>query len=393
MILKLNRLLWLWLLMILLIMPVLLAAQQTHTVKKGDTLYGLSKRYGTSVEQLMKLNKLSGSSLSIGQKLVVKAAAPKPKPKPKPKPAETPPAAPPETPPPLSNPPEGKAPPQNLGDEYYYTVKAKDNLFRIAQNHGVALAEMLVWNNFPNSSVQIHPGDQIIIKNPSGAPTEIPIKTIPVPEPTISVEKAAPDTVVIERVYVVQKKDTLFKIATSNGMTVDELKKLNNLSSNDLKVGQRIYLAGKPRPDDKKPLGENLTEEELQKRDKIRQDLILPVEGKVWSEYGLRNGRPHKGIDIGAKQGSPIYAVLDGTVVYSGVQGAYGNVVVIEHPDFVMTVYAHNEKNLVSVNDKVRQGQQIATIGATGNARGAHVHFEYRLKGKAINPRKVLPLK
>lgn len=393
MILKLNRLLWLWLLMILLIMPVMLAAQQTHTVKKGDTLYGLSKRYGTSVEQLMKLNKLSGSSLSIGQKLVVKAAAPKPKPKPKPKPAETPPAAPPETPPPLSNPPEGKAPPQNLGDEYYYTVKAKDNLFRIAQNHGVALAEMLVWNNFPNSSVQIHPGDQIIIKNPSGAPTEIPIKTIPVPEPTISVEKAAPDTVVIERVYVVQKKDTLFKIATSNGMTVDELKKLNNLSSNDLKVGQRIYLAGTPRPDDKKPLGENLTEEELQKRDKIRQDLILPVEGKVWSEYGLRNGRPHKGVDIGAKQGSPIYAVLDGTVVYSGVQGAYGNVVVIEHPDFVMTVYAHNEKNLVSVNEKVRQGQQIATVGATGNARGAHVHFEYRLKGKAINPRKVLPLK
>ena len=119
----------------------------------------------------------------------------------------------------------------------------------------------------------------------------------------------------------------------------------------------------------------------------------MPVDGKVWSEYGLRNGRPHKGIDIGAKQGTPIYAVLDGTVVYSGVQGAYGNVVVVEHPDFVMTVYAHNEKNLVSVNEKVKQGQQIATVGATGNARGAHVRFEYRLKGKAINPRKVLPLK
>ncbi len=118
----------------------------------------------------------------------------------------------------------------------------------------------------------------------------------------------------------------------------------------------------------------------------------MPVEGKILSEYGLRNGRPHKGIDLGAKSGTPIFAVLDGTVVYSGVQGAYGNVVVLEHPDFVMTVYAHNEKNLVAVGDTVQKGQQIAMVGSTGNATGSHLHFEYRIKGKAINPRKVLPL-
>jgi len=196
--------------------------------------------------------------------------------------------------------------------------------------------------------------------------------------------------VVIERVYIVQRKDTLFKIASENGMTVDELKKLNNLSSNEIKTGQKLYLAGKPRTSSSSAVTERLTDEEVQKRDRIRSDLYMPVEGKVISEYGLRNGRPHKGIDIGAKSGTPIYAVLDGTVVYSGVQGAYGNVVVIEHPDFVMTVYAHNEKNLVSVNDKVTKGQQIATVGSTGNAQGSHLHFEYRLKGKAINPRKVL---
>jgi len=174
-------------------------------------------------------------------------------------------------------------------------------------------------------------------------------------------------------------------------MTVEELMQLNNLTSPDIKVGQKLYLSGKPRPEITTP-PEVLTEEEIMKREKIRTDLIMPVEGKVISEYGLRNGRPHKGIDLGAKAGTPIYAVLDGTVVYSGVQGSYGNVIVIEHPDFVMTVYAHNEKNLVNVNDVVKQSQQIGTVGSTGNAQGTHLHFEYRLKGKAINPRKVLPL-
>ncbi|HOD59114.1 MAG TPA: M23 family metallopeptidase, partial [Candidatus Syntrophosphaera sp.] len=59
----------------------------------------------------------------------------------------------------------------------------------------------------------------------------------------------------------------------------------------------------------------------------------------------------------------------------------------------IMTVYAHNEINLVREGDKVSQGQQIATMGATGNATGPHLHFEYRIKGNAINPRKVLPFK
>jgi murein DD-endopeptidase MepM/ murein hydrolase activator NlpD len=119
----------------------------------------------------------------------------------------------------------------------------------------------------------------------------------------------------------------------------------------------------------------------------------MPTEGKVTSEFGLRHGRPHKGIDIANKTGTPIYAVMDGVVLFSGRQNGYGSVIIVEHPDFIMTVYAHNEINLVREGDKVLQGQQIATMGATGNATGPHLHFEYRIKGNAINPRKVLPFK
>lgn len=408
--LRLNRFIWLLVLQIMLIIPALLMAEpQMHTVKKGDTLYSLGKQYGTTVDKLMKLNNLQGNSLSIGQKLVIKAEATPEKPKPvvttpeKPKPVVVTPVKPPveepikETTPTPSNvqPLVPVAIPMDqLSAEYFYVVRAKDNLYRISVEHGIALKDMLAWNGFANSSVPIHPGDRIVIKDPTGAEpvsvgntAEVANISAPKPQPAVS------DTVVVERVYVVQKKDTLYKIATSNGMTVDELKKLNSLTSNELKVGQRIYLAGKKRPDGSVKPTPLLTEEDINKRDKIRTDLMMPVEGKVFSEYGLRNGRPHKGIDLGAKQGTPIYAVLDGTVVYSGVQGAYGNVVVIEHPDFAMTVYAHNEKNLVSVNDVVKRGQQIATVGSTGNAQGAHLHFEYRLKGKALNPRKVLPFK
>jgi len=400
--LKLDRLLWLLVMQILLILPLGLSAEdQIHIIKKGDTLYSLSKRYGTTVDELKRLNNLSDNNLSIGQKLIVKKdvkpgkpVVPVPVTKPvTPEITESPPAL------QISALPGSEINPslsleKKIPADYYYTVKAGDNLYRIAINHNIKLEELLAWNNFANSSIPIHPGDKLVIKNPAELPETkiVPEEVISEPNPAVAAVPAKNDTVLIERVYVVQKKDTLYRIAINNGMTVEELMQLNNLTSPDLKVGQKLYLSGKPRPEPLPSPTDVLTEEELMKREKIRDDLIMPVEGKVISEYGLRNGRPHKGLDLGAKAGTPIYAVLDGTVVYSGVQGSYGNVIVIEHPDFVMTVYAHNEKNLVNVNEVVKQGQQIATVGSTGNAQGTHLHFEYRLKGKAINPRKVLPL-
>jgi murein DD-endopeptidase MepM/ murein hydrolase activator NlpD len=117
---------------------------------------------------------------------------------------------------------------------------------------------------------------------------------------------------------------------------------------------------------------------------------MLPTEGVVTSEFGLRNNVPHKGIDFGAPYGTPIIAVDSGSVIFEGMQRGYGNVIVVEHKYHIMTVYAHNEKNLVSLGKAVKKGEQIATVGATGNATAPHLHFEYRIKGKAIDPREVL---
>ncbi|MFA7025187.1 MAG: LysM peptidoglycan-binding domain-containing protein [Candidatus Cloacimonadaceae bacterium] len=370
------------------------AQTQTHVVKRGDTLYALGHRYNMTVAEIQAMNNLSDINLSIGQVLKVKAQAKPPKPAPAVPGTPVVPSISTEPSTPAS--PEETVPRASLPADFFYEIQRGDNLYRISKEHEISMNDLILWNDFADASVSIFPGQRVIIKDPataSGLPPEAPASSdqgtisAPIDEP----EEEEEETVVIEKVYIVQPKDTLFRIAQEYGSTVDELKRLNSLSSNNLTVGQKIYLAGSPRPVDQAAL-DRLTEGELLKKDRIRNDLAMPVNGRVLSEYGLRNGKPHKGIDLGAKSGTPICAVLDGTVVYSGVQGAYGNVVVLEHPDFVMTVYAHNEKNLVKVGDKVEKAQQIATAGSTGNASGSHLHFEYRIKGKAINPRKVLPL-
>jgi LysM repeat protein len=117
-----------------------------------------------------------------------------------------------------------------------------------------------------------------------------------------------------------------------------------------------------------------------------RINLVWPVEGPVISTFGQRSKGWHAGIDITAEMGSEIYAAAPGTVVYSGWIRAYGQVVKIQHSNSFITLYAHNQKNLVEVGEDVEAGQVIATVGRSGHATGPHVHFEVRRDGKAYNP-------
>lgn len=117
-----------------------------------------------------------------------------------------------------------------------------------------------------------------------------------------------------------------------------------------------------------------------------RITLVWPVEGPVISIFGQRSRGWHAGIDITADMGSEVYAAAPGTIVYSGWIRAYGQVVKIQHTNGFITLYAHNQKNLVEVGEDVEAGQLIATVGRSGHATGPHVHFEVRRDGKAYNP-------
>ena len=117
-------------------------------------------------------------------------------------------------------------------------------------------------------------------------------------------------------------------------------------------------------------------------------DLITPVSRfEMSSGFGMRApGRPHYGIDLRAKKGTPIYASGDGRVTFAGRQRGFGKVVIIDHGGGVETFYAHMSGFAVRKGKKVKQGQKIGKVGKTGNATGYHLHFEVRERGKPVDP-------
>jgi murein DD-endopeptidase MepM/ murein hydrolase activator NlpD len=117
-----------------------------------------------------------------------------------------------------------------------------------------------------------------------------------------------------------------------------------------------------------------------------------PVEGPVTSTFGRRRTGWHRGIDIKADKGAVVFAAAAGVVAVSAVEPRYGRVVKIEHDDGYVTVYAHNEENLVQAGMRVAAGDPIATIGRTGRATAHHLHFEIRHNGSVYNPLYLLPM-
>ncbi len=115
-----------------------------------------------------------------------------------------------------------------------------------------------------------------------------------------------------------------------------------------------------------------------------------PLCAPVTSEYGPRWGRMHQGIDQGARTGTPIGASKAGRVIFAGWQGGYGNLVLIDHGDGVVTAYAHQSSIAVGSGQSVSQGSTIGYVGSTGNSTGPHLHFETRVNGSAVNPRQYL---
>jgi len=121
-------------------------------------------------------------------------------------------------------------------------------------------------------------------------------------------------------------------------------------------------------------------------------DFVWPVDGAVSSVFGRRGRGWHRGVDIVAAEGTPIYAAAPGVVIASGSEHRYGLVVKIEHESGFVTVYAHNLANSVEVGARVASGQEIANVGRSGQATSPHVHFEIRHEGRVVNPLYLLPL-
>ncbi|MDB2551391.1 M23 family metallopeptidase, partial [Paracoccus sp. (in: a-proteobacteria)] len=112
----------------------------------------------------------------------------------------------------------------------------------------------------------------------------------------------------------------------------------------------------------------------------------LKASYRLTSSFGRRWGRMHNALDMASPTGTKVYAPGDGVVIFAGRQGAYGNLIKIEHELGVETRYAHLSKIGVKVGQRVSQGDPIGDIGSTGRSTGPHLHYEVRMKGRAVDP-------
>ncbi len=226
--------------------------------------------------------------------------------------------------------------------------------------------------------------------------------------------------------HTVERGQTLWRIARTYGLNYQQLAEVNDLPDpKALRVGMRVWIPGakgllrvepapvpskaavKPavagsgkgssaasptaRRDAGRPTDDGTEEGEEPKVALDPGRLAWPVRGTLTSRFGVRDGSMHDGIDVAAPRGTPIVAADDARVLWTGFQRGYGNLVILKHFDGLMTLYAHNDAQLVKAGDTVRRGQEIARVGETGRATGPHVHFEVRRERMPRNPLFFLP--
>jgi len=235
-----------------------------------------------------------------------------------------------------------------------YQIKKGDNLWDIARRKHVSLESLMAINHLNKNSI-LRIGDNL--KIPSN--------------------KA--------QIHVVSKGDTLWRIAAHYNLTVDDIKNANTLrNANCLEVGDRLTIPGRN--------SIRIAQAELQpsRGISVGGSLAWPITGTITSPFGYRRSGFHHGLDIANEIGSPIKAANAGEVVFAGWKSVYGRTVIIEHPDGKRTLYAHTQKILVKNGQKVKRGQNIATVGMSGNTTGPHLHFEVRIGDKVYDPMKYL---
>ena len=376
------RRLWRWGLFALYLMCTGGAAAQSasYTVVSGDTLTTIAERSGATVAELMTLNGLSDTTIYAGQVLAL---------------------------------PTRVAARVGLLE---HAVTAGESVAAIASTYGLSEASLLAANPALRSSLRDAP--------------LIPglVLTVPPGE---------------GQVVTLRRSDNLLSVALQHGLSAAELARVNGLGdASAATAGARLFIPGEVRPAeppspaaaparvaatdevetdeveaDEGGTSETSAEppEEARAQHLAQQRQVLgkaatllasydpgaqgfswPLTGALTSGFGRRNisvggNTFHGGIDLRAARGAPVGASRSGTVSRAGWGGAYGYVVYVDHPDGSQTRYAHLDDILVSVGERVRQGERVGLVGSTGASTGPHLHFEIRFGGSAVNPLDYLP--
>ena len=186
--------------------------------------------------------------------------------------------------------------------------------------------------------------------------------------------------------YVVDKGDTISSIGYKYGLRIATIKSANGLSSDNIKVGQKLSLP----PQDISTTYLAAAQNKQTAQSQFKGTFAHPVRGWDMSQvFGHTNfEKNHTGIDLTSRSGTAILASASGRVVSvtRGWGGGYGNHIVISHGDGFTTLYGHLSSFMVSSGQWVNQGQQIGVMGSTGWSTGTHLHFEIRKNNSPQNP-------
>lgn len=284
---------------------------------------------------------------------------------------------------------------------------------------GLALLLVLGAAGCAGSRAASRPDDSVESADsvkPLSAPASAPKGAAGSPIP---LRAAHPEPELLSVRHRVARGETMFRIARKYGVTVEELSAVNGIKDpRSLAVGQELLIPGGAALEEEAPHSEpdlatgsgggggvagrgglpprpsSTARSGGAQRGKgtarpvpaTRGLLDWPLRGVLYGRFGKKGKEPHDGIDLAAPAGTPVKTAQEGKVLYAGEQQGYGLIVIVEHSNGLITLYAHNRDLRVRTGQAVRRSQVIATVGESGRTSGPHLHFEVRVDGKPVDP-------
>lgn len=319
--------------------------RQIHTVKSGDTLTAIARKFDMSVSELADANKLDPDKpLRLGAKI------------------------------------KGPATTQKA-----YVVQTGDTLGEIAKRFSVSVKALASENNL-RATASVKKGQKIAL--PDGFKDKGPIKTT-----TTTTRPANPPANTYARV-------DSSAMTSSSADTPSSPIPYTSSGSSASRPSAPVAAQPITPPANTRPIIETAaapTEAEIIASGKGKFD--WPLRGEIISSFGVKGtGQRNDGLNIRAPQGTPVLSAADGEIAYAGNQvPTFGNLVLVKHADGWVTAYAHLSSTNVKMRQQVKQGEQLGAVGATGGVNEPQLHFEMRYaptvkdKAKPVDSGLVLP--
>lgn len=314
-------------------------------VRRGDTLYAISRRQGIPLRALVRANGLKPPyKLALGQELRI---------------------------------PEAR----------YYVVGDGDTVYRLSRRFGLPPKRIIRVNRIKTAGFKLYPGQKLLLPRAGKAPQPRTTKSVVARNlhtPQSKHKRAPMQTHAMALPREVVKAPKIVKRRAPKPSKPKVTKK------RPAKV-QKASIP-EPPPAAKPPARLKKRTARLTTPPARAGAFVWPVDGKLLSSYGSKGGGLYNdGINIAAKLGAPVRAVETGVVAYAGNElKGYGNLLLIRHEGGWVSAYAHTSRIMVSKGQVVRRGQTIAKVGQTGAVDKPQLHFELRRGPEAVNPLKHL---